>query len=294
MRIGFIGLGDMGGAMVRHLMRAGHEVAVWARRESSAESAIADGAGWCGTPAELARRSDVVITMVTASVDVEDLALREDGLLAGFEPGAVHVDMSTIAPAAARMLAERYAEKQVGWLDAPVSGGPKGALEASLAIMVGGDEATFTRCYPLLDILGERIVRIGGAGAGQVAKACNQMIMVSAIEAAAEAMNLARANGVDAAKVRQALMGGSAASKVLEVMGERMVTGNFERGVDCRLHHKDFRILMGEAHALGAPLPIASVVWQQLNALMGRGGARLDTAALVTVIEAMSRPAAGD
>lgn len=289
MRIGFIGLGDMGASMVRHLMRAGHEVAVWARREVSAESVIADGAGWSGTPAELARRSEVVITMVTASADVEDLVLRDDGLMAGFEAGSVHIDMSTIAPASARMLAGRYAEKQVGWLDAPVSGGPKGALEASLAIMVGGDEATFTRCFPILEILGKRIVRIGEVGAGQVAKACNQMIMVATIEAAAEAMNLARANGVDAAKVRQALMGGSAGSRVLEVMGERMVTGNFERGVDCRLHHKDFRILLGEAHELGAPLPIASVVWQQLNALMGRGGARLDTAALVTVIEAMSR-----
>lgn len=290
MRVGFIGLGDMGASMVRHLMSAGHEVSVWARREVSAESVIADGAGWCGTPAELARHSEVVITMVTASADVEDLVLRDDGLRAGFEPGSVHIDMSTIAPATARMLAARYAEREVGWLDAPVSGGPKGALEASLAIMAGGDEATFTRCYPLLEILGGRIVRIGEAGAGQVAKACNQMIMVATIEAAAEAMNLARANGVDTAKVRQALMGGSAGSKVLEVMGERMVNGNFERGVDCRLHHKDFRILLGEAHELGAPLPIASIVWQQLNALMGRGGAKLDTAALVTVIEAMSRP----
>ncbi|WP_230969681.1 NAD(P)-dependent oxidoreductase [Nitrogeniibacter aestuarii] len=289
MRIGFIGLGDMGASMVRHLMRAGHDVAVWARREASAESVIADGAGWCGTPAELARRSELVITMVTGSADVEDLVLRGDGLLAGFEPGGIHVDMSTIAPATARMLAACYAERQIGWLDAPVSGGPKGALEASLAIMVGGDEHTFTRSFPVLEILGRSIVRIGENGAGQVAKACNQMIMVAAIEAAAEAMNLAKANGVDPAKVRQALMGGSAASRVLEVMGERMVTGHFERGVDCRLHHKDFRILLGEAHELGAPLPIASVVWQQLNALMGRGGARLDTAALVTVIEAMSR-----
>ncbi|QID18994.1 NAD(P)-dependent oxidoreductase [Nitrogeniibacter mangrovi] len=288
MKLGFIGLGDMGLSMARHLLRAGHEVAVWARRERSAESIIADGAGWCGTPAELARHCEIVITMVTASADVEDLALRADGLLAGFQPGAIHLDMSTIAPATARRLAARYAEAGVGWLDAPVSGGPKGALEASLAIMVGGDEATFTRCYPLLEILGGRIVRIGAAGAGQVAKACNQMIMVAAIEAGAEAMRLAAANGVDGAKVRAALMGGSAASKVLEVMGERMVTRNFERGVDARLHHKDFAILMGEAHQLGAPLPIAAIVWQQLNALMARGGAKWDTAALLTVLEAMS------
>ncbi len=293
MKLGFIGLGDMGQSMVCHLIKAGHEVAVWARRENSAESLIGRGAGWCGTPAELALRSEVVITMVTGSADVEDLALREDGLLAGFEAGSVHMDMSTIAPATARKLAARYAEAGIGWLDAPVSGGPKGALEASLAIMVGGEAAVLERMRPLLDALGQRIVHVGEAGAGQVAKACNQMIMVSAIEAGAEAMCLAAANGVDPAKVRAALMGGSAASKVLEVMGERMVTRHFERGVDARLHHKDFAILMGEAHQLGAPLPVAAVVWQQLNALMARGGARRDTAALLTVLEAMSTRAAG-
>lgn len=290
MKLGFIGLGDMGGAMARHLMHAGHQLTVWARNERSAESLIADGAGWCSTPAELAHQSEVVITMVTASADVADLALRADGLRAGFVPGAVHLDMSTIAPATARDLADRYAQVGVGWLDAPVSGGPKGALEASLAIMAGGDEAVFTRCYPLLEILGGRIVHIGEAGAGQVAKACNQMIMVSAIEASAEAMRLAAAHGVDPAKVREALMGGSAASRVLEVMGARMVERRFEHGVDCRLHHKDFAILMGEAHRLGVPLPVAAVVWQQLNALMAGGGARLDTSALVTVLEAMSAP----
>ena len=290
MKIGFIGLGDMGRSMVRHLIRAGHDLAVWARREASAESVIGHGAGWCGTPAELARRSEAVITMVTGSADVEDLSLRGDGLLAGFLPGAIHVDMSTIAPATARQLAARYAEAGVGWLDAPVSGGPRGALEASLAIMVGGDDATLARVLPLFDVLGQRVVHIGEAGAGQVAKACNQMIMVSAIEAGAEAMRLAAANGVDQARVRAALMGGSAASKVLEVMGERMVTGNFERGVDARLHHKDFALLMGEAHRLGAPLPVAAAVWQQLNALMARGGAKHDTAALLTVLEALSPP----
>jgi len=286
-RIGFIGLGDMGQSMACHLIKAGHELSVWARNEVSAESVIGHGAGWCGTPAELAHQSEVVITMVTGSADVEDLALRPDGLLAGFGPGAVHVDMSTIAPDTARRLAARYAAAGVGWLDAPVSGGPRGALEASLAIMAGGTPETLEQVRPLLEVLGQRIVHIGAAGAGQVAKACNQMIMVSAIEAGAEAMVLAAANGVDQGKVRAALMGGSAASKVLEVMGERMVTRQFERGVDCRLHHKDFAILMGEAHQLGAPLPVAAVVWQQLNALMARGGARLDTAALVTVLEAM-------
>lgn len=288
MKIGLIGLGDMGLSMARHLLRAGHELAVWARREASAESLFADGAAWCGSPADLARHSEVVITMVGGSADVEDLALRTDGLLAGFAPGSVHVDMSTIAPATARTLAARYAEHGIGWLDAPVSGGPKGALEARLAIMVGGEAATLDRLRPVFEVLGERIVHIGAAGAGQVAKACNQMIMVAAIEAGAEALHLAAANGVDVAKVREALMGGSAASRVLEVMGERMLSRNFDKGVDARLHHKDFALLLAEAHALGAPLPIAATVGQQLNALMARGGARQDTAALITVLEAMS------
>lgn len=290
MKIGLIGLGDMGLSMARHLLRAGHELAVWARREASAESLFADGAAWCGSPADLARRSEVVITMVGGSADVEDLALRADGLLAGFAPGSVHVDMSTIAPATARTLAARYAEHGIGWLDAPVSGGPKGALEARLAIMVGGEAATLDRLRPVFEVLGERIVHIGPAGAGQVTKACNQMIMVAAIEAGAEALHLAAANGVDVAKVREALMGGSAASRVLEVMGERMLSRNFDKGVDARLHHKDFALLLAEAHALGAPLPIAATVGQQLNALMARGGARQDTAALITVLEAMSGP----
>ncbi|MEZ5626288.1 MAG: NAD(P)-dependent oxidoreductase [Rhodocyclaceae bacterium] len=287
MKIGFIGLGDMGQSMARHLMQAGHDLAVWARREASAEALRGEGATWCASPAELAARSEVVITMVTASADVEALVLRDDGLLAGFAAGAVHVDMSTIAPGTARQLAARYAERGVGWLDAPVSGGPAGAREATLAIMVGGDAAILARVRPVLEVLGKRIVHIGAAGAGQVAKACNQMIMVAAIEAAAEAMSLAAANGVDVAKVRAALLGGSAGSRVLEVMGERMVSRNFDKGVDARLHHKDFAILMAEAHALGAPLPVAAVVWQQLNALMARGGARQDTAALLTVLEAM-------
>ncbi|KAA3652996.1 MAG: NAD(P)-dependent oxidoreductase [Proteobacteria bacterium] len=287
MKIGFIGLGDMGQSMARHLMQAGHDLAVWARREASAEALRGEGATWCASPAELAARSEVVISMVTASADVEALVLRDDGLLAGFAAGAVHVDMSTIAPGTARQLAARYAERGVGWLDAPVSGGPAGAREATLAIMVGGDAAILEKVRPVLEVLGRRIVHIGAAGAGQVAKACNQMIMVAAIEASAEAMSLAAANGVDVAKVRAALLGGSAGSRVLEVMGERMVSRDFDKGVDARLHHKDFAILMAEAHALGAPLPVAAVVWQQLNALMARGGARQDTAALLTVLEAM-------
>ncbi|AVR89567.1 NAD(P)-dependent oxidoreductase [Thauera aromatica] len=284
MKVGFIGLGVMGAPMARHLLAAGHELALWARRPQAA-AFVAEGVPVCATPAALAARSEVVITMVTASADVEALAFGAHGLAEGFSPGAVHVDMSTIAPASARMLAARYAERGVGWVDAPVSGGAQGAHEASLAIMAGAEAATLERVRPLLAVLGRRIVHIGPPGAGQVAKACNQMIMVSTIQACAEAVRLAAVHGVDVAAVRSALMGGSAGSRVLEVMGQRMVERDFGAGIEARLHHKDFALLMDEAARLGAPLPVAAQVWQQLNALMGAGWGREDTSSLLRVLE---------
>ncbi|WP_068638436.1 NAD(P)-dependent oxidoreductase [Thauera butanivorans] len=285
MKVGFVGLGVMGEPMARHLRTAGHDLAVWARRPESAAALAAEGVPVCATPAELAARSEAVITIVTASADVDALAFGEQGLAAGFAPGAVHVDMSTIAPAMARSLAERYAARGIGFVDAPVSGGGQGAREATLAIMAGADEAVLARVRPLLEAMGKRIVHIGPPGAGQVAKACNQMIMVSAIQACAEAVSLANAHGVDAAAVRSALMGGSAASRVLEVMGAKMVERDFAAGVEARLHHKDFALLMDEAARLGAPLPVAAQVWQQLNALMKAGWGQDDTASLLRVLE---------
>ena len=285
MRVGFVGLGVMGLPMAGHLLAAGHELAVWARRPESAAPVVAAGATLCVTPAELAARCEVVISVITASADVEQLALGPGGLIEGFVPGGIHVDMSTIAPGTARQVAARYAERGIGWLDAPVSGGELGAREATLAIMAGGVAETLERVRPLLACLGKTVVHIGPAGAGQVAKACNQMIMVNAIQACAEAMRLAGAHGVDPAKVREALMGGSAASKVLDVMGGRMARRDFAAGIQSRLHHKDFAILMAEARQLGAPLPVAAQTWQQLNALMALGGGRDDTASLLKVLE---------
>ncbi|MBP8133802.1 MAG: NAD(P)-dependent oxidoreductase [Zoogloea sp.] len=285
MRVGFVGLGVMGLPMAGHVLAAGHELAVWARRPESAAPVVAAGATLCVTPAELAARCEVVISVITASADVAQLALGPGGLIEGFAPGGIHVDMSTIAPGTARQVAARYAEKGIGWLDAPVSGGELGAREATLAIMAGGVAETLERVRPLLACLGKMVVHIGPAGAGQVAKACNQMIMVNAIQACAEAMRLAGAHGVDPAKVREALMGGSAASKVLDVMGGRMARRDFAAGIQSRLHHKDFAILMAEARQLGAPLPVAAQTWQQLNALMALGGGRDDTASLLKVLE---------
>ena len=275
----------MGRPMAGHLIAAGHEVAVWARRPETAAPLAEAGARVHATPAALARHCEVVISVVTASADVEHLALGSDGLINGLAAGAIHVDMSTIAPETARKVAARYVEKGIGWLDAPVSGGEVGARDATLAIMAGGEAAVLERVRPLFACLGKTVVHIGPAGAGQVAKACNQMIMVNAIQACAEAMRLAGAHGVDLHKVREALMGGSAASRVLDVMGGRMARRDFAAGIQSRLHHKDFAILMEEARQLGAPLPVAAQTWQQLNALMAMGGGRDDTASLLRVLE---------
>lgn len=285
-KVGFIGLGVMGVPMVRRLLAAGYEVAVWARRVEAAEAICQAGAQWCDTPAALAARSEVVMSIVTNSADVEALAFGADGLAAGLAAGAVHVDLSTIAPSMARKLAQAYAGRGVGWVDAPVSGGEQAARDGTLAIMAGGAAAELERVRPLLACLGRTIVHVGEAGAGQVAKACNQMVMVSAIQACAEAMLLARAHGVNPAAVRQALMGGSAASRMLDMMGARMVERRFHDGIQARLHHKDFGILMRAAAACGAPMPVGVQVSQQLNALMGQGWGLDDTSSLLRVLEA--------
>ncbi|MGB9356059.1 MAG: NAD(P)-dependent oxidoreductase [Azonexus sp.] len=282
MRVGFIGLGAMGRPMALHLHNAGHDLHVWARRP---ESGAGLPATLCATPAELGRRCAVVFTIITSSADVEAVVLGPDGLIEGMAPDSVLVDCSTIAPDAARRVAAELAGKGIHMLDAPVSGGAQGAIDATLAIMAGGDAVVLERVRPLLDCLGKRIVHIGPNGAGQVAKACNQMIMVAAIEAAAEAMRLAAASGVDCAKVHQALAGGSAASRVLDVMGERMVRRDFAAGIEARLHHKDFGLVLEAAHQSGVPVPLTATVAQQLNALMAQGWDKDDTASLLRVLE---------
>lgn len=285
MRVGFIGLGAMGLPMARHLAAAGHALHVWARRPE-ALAPLADLAPQvAASPAALAAACEAVISIVTADADVSGLVQGDSGLLLGARPGFVHVDMSTIGPDTARRLAAAYQAKGADFIDAPVSGGAQGAAAATLAIMAGGETAALERVRPLLACLGTRIVHVGASGAGQVAKACNQMVMVAAIEAVAEALHLAAAAGVDPARVQAALAGGSAASRVLEVMGERMVRRDFAAGVEARLHHKDFGIILRQAFALGVPLPLMAQVAQQLNALMGQGWGKADTAALLKVLE---------
>lgn len=289
MKVGFIGLGVMGRPMALHLLEAGHELSVYARRAEAAQPLVDAGAKACASPAEVAAASEVVFTMVTAGADVEQVALGEDGIVHGAKPGTVLVDMGTIPPGTARRVAAKLAAKGIETIDAPVSGGEVGARNATLAIMAGGKAEVLARVRPLLEKLGKTLVHVGPSGAGQVAKACNQMIMVACIEAVAEALLLARQSGADPEKVRQALAGGSAGSRVLEVFGARMTARDFKAGVEARLHHKDFGILMNEAATLGAPLPIAAQVWQQLNALMAQGWGREDTSALLRVLERESR-----
>jgi 2-hydroxy-3-oxopropionate reductase len=282
MKIGFIGFGTMGQPMVEHLLKVGHELRVWSRRAASADFAVALGALRCASVREVAAGSDIVCTNVTGSADVEGLAME---LRPGLVQGAIHLDFSTIAPGAARAIAARHRERGVDFVDAPVSGGGTGARNATLAIMWGGREELAPRLAPIFSVLGKSAVRIGEAGAGQVAKACNQMILVNLIEACAEAAALASAAGVDFALVREAMLGGSAGSRALEVFGGRMAAREFAAGVEARLHHKDYALLMDEATRIGAPLPIAAAVWQQLNALMAQGLGTQDTSSLLRVLE---------
>ncbi|MDP3512477.1 MAG: NAD(P)-dependent oxidoreductase [Sulfuritalea sp.] len=296
MDLGFIGFGAMGHPMAEHLLHAGHGLSVWSRRPESAAALVAQGAHWCDSPAAVAGASEIVCTNVTGSADVEALAGE---LAEGFAPGGIHLDFSTIAPSAARRIAASYAALGVDFVDAPVSGGSAGARAATLAIMWGGKLALAPRLQTIFASLGKTVVHVGETGAGQVAKACNQMVMVAAIEAAAEAARLAAASGIDFVRVRRAMLGGSAGSRVLEVFGERMATRNFmspaaapgtvsPKGtpiVEARLHHKDYALLMDEATRIGAALPVSATVWQQLNALMAQGRGRQDTSALLRVLE---------
>lgn len=284
-KVGFVGLGIMGRPMALNLKNAGSELFVNARRAESMEPLTLAGAIACTTPAEVARQTDVIFTIVSDTPDVEQVILGTDGVIEGVRPGSVVVDMSTISPSATRAMAERLRAQGVEMLDAPVSGGDVGAIKGTLSIMAGGDEAIFKRIKPLFDVMGANVVHIGGNGAGQVCKSCNQVVIGHTIAGVGEAMLLARASGVDPVKVRAALLGGFANSKVLELHGQRMIERNFEPGFKARLHQKDMRIVMEAAHELGLALPGAAQFAQYLNALKGRGLGELDSAAIYRVQE---------
>lgn len=287
MRLGFIGLGNMGSEMTRHLLAAGHTISTYARGERSRAQASRLGLSLAGSPAKVAQVSEVVFTMVTAGSDVESVALGPDGIVHGASPGLIHVDMSTISPTIARDIARRLGERDIGMLDAPVSGGVAGAKTASLTFFVGGEKTIFERTRPLLECMGKTIFYMGPLGTGQVTKLANQIAQLACLQGAAEALLFAREQGADAARVREAIMTGLGASRMLDVLGKKMVERDFAAGIVAALHHKDIGVALELAHAAGLPLPVTAQVMQQLNALMGSGFGEQDTSSLLLVLEQM-------
>jgi 2-hydroxy-3-oxopropionate reductase len=288
MNIGFIGPGIMGGPMALNLMKGGHKLWGYARRSEAMKKLVDAGATACTSAAEVARHADVTFLIVSDTPDVDSVIFGENGIAKGARKGSVIVDMSTISPTATKVFAERLAKQGVEMLDAPVSGGEGGAIAGTLSIMVGGKTKVFEQVKPLFECMGKNIVHVGDNGAGQVAKSCNQIVVAVTIQAVAEALTFASKNGADAAKVRDALMGGFAGSKVMEVHGKRMLDNDFKPGFKVGLHQKDMRIVMETAHQLGVALPAAALVTQHLNALMGTGDTDLDSAAVVKVVKRMS------
>jgi 2-hydroxy-3-oxopropionate reductase len=290
MQVGFIGLGLMGRPLALHLAQAGHTLHLWARRPAALEPFKAVAAHTYGTPAEVARQAEVVITMVADAPDVEAVVLGTHGLASGARKGLVIVDMSTINPNTAREIGAALEALGIDFLDAPVSGGEVGAINAALTIMVGGKPEIFEKVKPLFEKMGKSITLIGGIGAGQVAKACNQILTGVGVLAVAEAFNFAAKNDVDVAKVREALLGGFAYSRILENHGQRMLDRNFKPGFKAWMHQKDLRIVMEEAHRLGLMLPASAATAQLFNAIVGSGMGEEDSISALKLLEKLSTP----
>jgi 2-hydroxy-3-oxopropionate reductase len=289
MRIGFIGIGNMGSEMARHLLAAGHTLTGYARGARSRERAIGLGLEIADTPAGVAAASEVVFTIVTAGKDVEALALGPDGLVHGAQPGLIHVDMSTISPAITRSVAAQLRKRGIAMLDAPVSGGVAAAKTASLTFFVGGESGHFEQVRPLLEQMGKAIFLMGPSGTGQVTKLANQICQLANLQGTAEALLFAQAQGADAARVREAVMAGYGGSRMLDVLGKKMVDRDFAAGIVAALHHKDIGVALDIAHESGLALPVTAQVMQQLNALMGNGYGEQDTSSLLLVLEKMAR-----
>jgi 2-hydroxy-3-oxopropionate reductase len=284
-RIGFIGLGTMGGPMARNLLKRGFALTVWARRPEAIAPLVSAGAVPSESAAGVASSSDIVMTMVTDTRAVEDVILGSSGVAKGARPGVLVVDHSTIDPDATKRIASELQARGLDMLDAPVSGGGAAAEAGTLAIMVGGSAAALERATPALSCYGKSIVHIGPNGAGQVAKACNQICTIVNQLGAAEAMLLAERAGVDPRVVKEALMGGFAASRMLDLQAPKMIARDFQGKVESRLHHKDIHIVLDLARSLGIELPASTAAADVLDRLQQRGGARHDSAAIFTVLE---------
>jgi 2-hydroxy-3-oxopropionate reductase len=284
-RIGFIGLGIMGRPMAMHLVRAGFDVTVHSRRRESAAELEAEGATWAETVATASEDRDVVITMLPDSPDVELVALGQDGIYDSAGPGTLHIDMSSIRPQVAQALAEAAGARGLRTLDAPVSGGEKGAVEATLSIMVGGDDADFEAARRIFETLGKTIVLVGPPGAGQTVKAVNQLIVGGVIELVAEGLLLVERSGVDVAAALAVLQGGLAGSRVLEVKGATMHERQFAPGFRIDLHHKDMGIALDTARSLGVPLPLGGTLAQLFVSARSQGLGGLDHSGLLAALE---------
>lgn len=285
MNIGFVGLGIMGRPMALNLIKGGHTLTVWARRPESMEPLLEAGAKSAASPADAARGNELVISMVA---DAPDVAEVMRSVASGAERGLVAVDMSTIAPAAARRIGEDLAAAGVDFLDAPVSGGEVGAIAGTLSIMVGGSSEAFAKALPAFECMGKNVVHVGASGAGQVTKAANQIVTGMGVLAVAEAYAFAAKNGVDRSKVREALLGGFAYSKILENHGQRMLDRNFKPGFKSWMHEKDLNIVMQTAHELGLCLPGSAATAQMFNAMVGSGLGEEDSIAVLKLLEKLS------
>jgi 2-hydroxy-3-oxopropionate reductase len=285
-RIGFIGLGLMGRPMAKNLLKRGYAVVAHNRSQGAVDDLVSAGAERASSPADVARRATRIVTMLPDSPDVEQVLEGADGVFSALQRGTILIDTSSIAPAAARRLAARATTLGATMLDAPVSGGEIGAINASLSIMVGGDQAAFTTVKPILDAMGnpERVLRIGEAGAGQTCKVCNQMVIGGALAAVCEAFALARKAGVDPALVREALLGGFAASRVLEVHGERILNANYKPGFRGSLYAKDLRIASSTLAEFATPATVSSAVHQLVEAQVAAGEGEDDYSGVARVV----------
>ena len=287
LKLGFVGLGIMGGPMAGHLVKAGHEVFITTRSKIPSDLASST-AIQCASPCEVAQKADIIFMMVPDTPDVEKVLFGENGLAAGVSKGKVVVDMSSISPIATKEFAKKMNVLGCDYLDAPVSGGEVGAKNATLSIMVGGDEAVFDRVKPVFELMGKNINLVGANGDGQTAKVANQIIVALNIEAVAEALLFAAKAGADPAKVRQALMGGFASSKILEVHGERMVKRTFDPGFRIELHQKDLNLALSSARALGVSLPNTATTQELFNSCSAHGGKAWDHSAMVKALEKLA------
>ncbi|HSH47964.1 MAG TPA: 2-hydroxy-3-oxopropionate reductase [Halomonas sp.] len=292
-KIGFIGLGIMGRPMAGHLLDAGHEL-VTVKRRTLDKTLAEKGMQALDDPKAVAEASDVVITMVPDTPDVEEVLFGEGGVIEGLKPGTLVIDMSSIAPIPTREFARRITAAGGEYVDAPVSGGEGGAINAALTIMVGATDDGFKRATPILEVMGKTITHIGGHGAGQTCKVANQIVVALTIEAVAEGLLFASKAGADVAKVRESLLGGLAQSKILEVHGERMIQRAFDPGFKVHLHQKDLNLALEGARTLNLSLPGTANVQQLLQACAANGGAEWDHSGIVRVLERLANHEIGD